>query len=138
VHAPVAMRAGPLLFYSGMLGLDGRGEPLRDSASLPTTARKLVEPLEERERVPGLAAQCWAALDTLRSTAARAESALNDVVKTTIYLAHEDDLAVYESVRSAFLDDANLPAFECVLVHGPGPVGQAHVQIEAIGVVREP
>ncbi|MGA6968978.1 MAG: RidA family protein, partial [Xanthobacteraceae bacterium] len=59
------------------------------------------------------------------------------VVKTTIYLAHEDDLAVYESVRSAFLDDANLPAFECVLVHGPGPVGQAHVQIEAIGVARE-
>ena len=138
VHAPAAMRAGPLLFYSGMLGLNGSREPLRDSASLPSTARKLVEPLEERERVSGLAAQCWAALDTLRSTAARAESALNDVVKTTIYLAHEDDLPVYESVRSAFLDDANLPAFECVLVHGPGPVGQAHVQIEAIGVIREP
>jgi enamine deaminase RidA (YjgF/YER057c/UK114 family) len=135
LHAPAAMRAGPLIFFSGIVGLDASGEPLRSGASLPREAAKLVEPLEKRERVPGLAAQCWAAFDTLRSAAARAGSSLDDVVKTTIYLGHEDDLAIYESVRSAFLDDKSLPAFECILVHGPGPVAHAHVQIEAIGVM---
>ena len=134
LHAPAAMRAGPLLFFSGMLGLDAGGEPLGSVDALPAAAKALVEPLARRERVQGLAAQCWSALNTLRASATSAGSSLHDIVKTTVYLAHADDLAIYEAMRPAFMDGDDLPAFECVIVHGPGPVAGAHVQIEAIGI----
>ena len=133
-HAPAAMRAGPLLFYSGMLGLNADGELVRSSHELPAEAKKVVQPAEKHEDAQGLAAQCWAALDALKTTAARAGSSLDQIVKTTVYLGHPDDLKTYEAVRSAFFKDDDLPAFECVLIFGPGPVGHARVQVEAIGV----
>jgi enamine deaminase RidA (YjgF/YER057c/UK114 family) len=101
---------------------------------LSWTARSLVRSLEKTERVPGLAAQCWAALNTLRDSALHADSTLNEIVKTTVYLADEADLQVYETIRREFLSDNSLPAFECVVISGPGPLRMSHVQIEAIGV----
>ena len=133
IHAPAAMRAGPLLFYSGIPGLSATGKLVNGADALPPQNKALIQTFEKAERVPGLAAQCWAALDMLQSTATRAGSSLQQVVKTTVYLAHEDDLKIYEAVRKTFLSDDDLPAFECVIVHGPGPLGNSHVQIEAIG-----
>ena len=95
--------------------------------------RSLVRSLEKTERVPGIAAQCWAALNTLRGSALRADSTLNEIVKTTVYLADEADLQVYEAVRREFMSDDSLPAFECAVISGPGPLRTSHVQIEAIG-----
>src|ERR1035437_663165 len=129
-----ATGAGPLIFYSGMLGLGENGELVFGADALPREAQAVVRPLEERESMRGLAAQCWAALNLLRVTAKSAGSRLEDLVKTTVYIADEEDLNVYEAVRASFLSDAALPAFECVVIHGPGPVRGAHVQIEAIGV----
>jgi enamine deaminase RidA (YjgF/YER057c/UK114 family) len=132
-HAPAAMRAGPLLFYSGIPGLGEHGQLVAGPDELPASARTLVRSLEKTERVPGLAAQCWAALNTLRAAALRADSSLKEVAKTTVYLAHEDDLQVYEAVRRQFMPDDSLPAFECVVIFGPGPLRTSHFQIEAIG-----
>lgn len=132
-HAPAAIRAGALLFYSGIAGLGDGGQLVASADQLPVSARSLVRTLEKIERVPGLAAQCWAALNTLRDTALRAGSTLNEVVKTTVYLAEEADLQVYEALRREFLPDNSLPAFECVIISGPGPLRGSHVQIEAIG-----
>jgi enamine deaminase RidA (YjgF/YER057c/UK114 family) len=70
----------------------------------------------------------------LRAIAKSAGSSLDDLVKTTVYLAKEEDLNVYEAVRPSFRSDAALPAFEGVVVPGPGPTRTAQVQIEAIGV----
>lgn len=132
-HAPAAMRAGALLFYSGTAGLGDDGELVTGADQLPSSARGLVRTLERTERVPGLAAQCWAALNTLQGSASRAGSTLNELVKTTVYLADEIDLQVYEAVRREFISDGSLPAFECVVISGPGPLRTSHVQIEAIG-----
>ncbi len=132
-HAPAAMRAGALLFYSGIAGLGDDGQLVTSADQLPSPARSLVRSLENAERVPGLAAQCWAALSTLRSAASRADSALDEIVKTTVYLADEADLQIYEAVRREFMPDDSLPAFECVVISGPGPLRTSHVQIEAIG-----
>jgi len=131
--APAVTRAGPLLFFSGMLGLDDTGLPIRNSAALPEAARRAVLPLEEVERVPGLAAQCWMAWERLREATVAAKISLADLTKTTVYLSDSADLKVYEAVRETFID-SDLPAFECVVVHGPGPVTDALVQIEAIAV----
>jgi enamine deaminase RidA (YjgF/YER057c/UK114 family) len=133
-HAPAAMRAGELLFYSGIAGLGDHGQLVTGADELSSTARSLVRSLEKTERVPGLAAQCWAALNTLRDSALHADSTLNEIVKTTVYLADEADLQVYETIRREFLSDNSLPAFECVVISGPGPLRMSHVQIEAIGV----
>ncbi|MCC6777325.1 MAG: hypothetical protein IT537_11950 [Hyphomicrobiales bacterium] len=135
-HAPAAMRTGALLFYSGIAGLGDDGELVMAADQLPSSARGLVRTLERTERVPGLAAQCWAALNTLQGSAARAGSTLNELAKTTVYLADEIDLQVYEAVRREFMSDDSLPAFECVVISGPGPLRTSHVQIEAIGATE--
>ena len=90
-------------------------------------------PMEEIERRPGLAAQCWMAWEQLRASAAGAGMELADIAMTRVYLSDPADLAVYEAIRESFIDE-DLPAFECVIVHGPGPVAEALVQIDAIGV----
>ena len=132
-HAPAAVRAGALLFYSGVPGLGEQGQLVAGAEDLPASAHALIRSLEKTERVRGLAAQCWAALNTLKASAVKAGSSLNELVKTTVYLADEADLKVYEAVRREFMSDGNLPAFECVVVYGPGPLATSHVQIEAIG-----
>lgn len=131
--APAVTRAGPLVFFSGAPGVDDAGTLARSAAALPEAGRRAVSPLEEGERRPGLAAQCWMAWEQLRAGAAAAGMELADLVKTTVYLSDPADRRVYEAVRETFLD-ANLPAFECVIVHGPGPISDALVQIEAIGM----
>jgi len=131
--APAVTRAGPLLFFSGTPGVDAAGTISRSAEALPEAGRRAVSRLREDERRPGLAAQCWMAWERLREAAAAAEMELADLVKTTVYLSEPEDLRVYEAVRETFLDE-NLPAFECVIVHGPGPVSDALVQIEAIGM----
>ncbi|WP_336744030.1 Rid family hydrolase [Aureimonas altamirensis] len=126
------VQVGPVAFLAGMLGLDAAGLPMggwRDVGS--ETGRRVVRDLERSERLSGLAAQCWGAWEALSATLVRGGLAVADIVKTTVYLKDERDLETYEVVRSYFIA-SNLPAFDCVVVHGPGPVPSAHVQIEAI------
>ncbi len=132
--APAVRRAGPLLYCSGMAGIGADGHLVRNGDDLPPAARSLVRELAAVERRPGLAAQCWAALNTLDQALRKAGSGLSRLVKTTIYLRDERDRTVYEAVRAAFISDAELPALEVVVVHSPGPVPDAHLQIEAIAV----
>jgi hypothetical protein len=52
----------------------------------------------------------------------------------TVYVGDPRNLPVFEVVRAQFIANESLPAFECIAVVGPGPVPDALVQIEAIGV----
>ena len=116
-----------------MVGVDEAGALVRGADSLPDAGRRAVLPLEKIERRPGLAAQCWMAWEQLRASAAGAGMELADIAMTRVYLSDPADLAVYEAVRETFIEE-DLPAFECVIVHGPGPVAEALVQIDAIGM----
>ena len=60
-------------------------------------------------------------------------SQLANLLKMTVYVSNRQDLDVFDAVRTQFIDDADLPALECVCVFGPGPIADALVQIEAIG-----
>jgi enamine deaminase RidA (YjgF/YER057c/UK114 family) len=93
-----------------------------------------VHRLEEIETKRGLAAQCWAAFERLADAAKASGSRLADLLKMTVYVSNPLDLRIFEAVRTQFIDDADLPALECVCVFGPGPVADAVVQIEAIGL----
>jgi enamine deaminase RidA (YjgF/YER057c/UK114 family) len=115
-----------------MLGLTKQGHLVRDARDIEDqVGQRIVADLEARERVAGLAAQCWAAWTLLAATVKTAGLALDALTKTTVYLRDAQDLVIYEAVRSCFISE-NLPAFDCVVVHGPGPVADALVQIEAI------
>ena len=93
----------------------------------------MVQPAEKHEDAQGLAAQCWASFERLAEAAKASGSSLSDLLKMTVYVSDPADLRVFEAVRTQFIDDADLPALECVCVFGPGPVADALVQIEAIG-----
>ncbi len=131
--APAAVGYGSLLFYSGVVGLDGQGQLVRASSDLDDKARPIVARLEEIETRPGFAAQCWAGFTRLGESARSAGSDLARLLKLTVYLRAAQDLAVFEAIRREFIADADLPALECVAICGPGPVERAEVQLEAIG-----
>ncbi|MEY2660329.1 MAG: hypothetical protein RLZZ123_1501 [Pseudomonadota bacterium] len=133
-HAPAALQAGPLLFCSGIVGLDSDGRLVKNASDLPAQARAMIRALEASESSPGLAAQCWAALDTLGKVLKQSQSGFERLVKTTVYLRDDAVLRTYETVRAEFISNEHLPAMEVVLVHGPGPTPDAHIQIEAIAI----
>lgn len=133
VAAPAASAAGDLVFFSGMIGLDESGRLVRSADDLPSDAAKLVRPLQEVERSPGAAAQCWMAWRRLAAAMSAASVSLSGLAKVTLYVADAADLAVHEAVRKQFVA-SDLPAFECVCVPGPGGVPGAAMQIEAIGL----
>ena len=132
--APASATVGPITFYSGMVGLNSEGRLVSGADGVSKDARALVRQLEEIETRAGLAAQCWASFERLAEAAKAAGSRLEDMLKLTAYVADPDDLRVFEAVRSQFIAEADLPAFECACVSGPGPIGVALIQIEAIGM----
>ena len=112
--APCAVQAGPIVYFSGMLGLD-------------TPATDL--PPDLRDLPADFTRQSWGALTSLRNVAAAAGATL---AKCTLYLEDSALLPAWEAVRRAQIPEPTF-AFEAVVVHGPGPVPGAVVQIEAIG-----
>jgi len=129
---PAAVTVDKFTFVSGMIGLtaDGTlGNSAADIASLE--GRTLVTSLEAFERVQGLAAQCWLAFERLVDTLEAAGLGLKDLVKITVFLADASDFQIFESIRRAWAT-TDLPAMEGIVVHGPGTIEAAHVQIEAI------
>lgn len=133
VAAPSAVGIDLLLFYSGVVGLDRDGRLVSGAADLTGTGRQVVARLEDIQSRSGFAAQTWAAFDRLAEIASRAKSDLARLLKMTVYLRDPRDLQVFEAIRRHFIADIDLPAFECVAVHAPGPVQRAEIQIEAIG-----
>jgi len=131
--APAGVSVGPVTFYSGMVGIDRDGHLVSGADGLTGEARAFVKRLEEIETKKGLAAKCWAAFERLAEAAKSSGSQLADLLKMTVYVSSPQDLRVFEAVRTQFIDDAALPALECVCVFGPGPVADALIQIEAIG-----
>ena len=131
---PAATKIGPFTFFAGILGLTAEGALVRHARDLTDEiGRRTVEDLARFESAPGFASQCWAAWSLLNAIANRAGLPLDRLTKTTIYLRSASDLWIYEEIREAFLSGVgrNLPAAEFVVIHGPGPVPGAHVQIEA-------
>lgn len=130
---PAATKLGPFTFFAGVLGLNADGALVHHSRDLPdAVGRRVVADLERFENAPGFAAQCWAAWSLIKAIADRAAMPLDRLVKTTVYLKNAADIAIYEEIREAFVSGVgrDLPAAEFVVIHAPGPVAGAQVQIE--------
>jgi enamine deaminase RidA (YjgF/YER057c/UK114 family) len=130
---PAAIKTGPLWFFAGMLGLDRTGTLVRSAQDLDDpVGRRVVADLSRYEQHRGLAAQCWQAWTLLRAVCEKAGLPLSKLAKTTLYVRSTADLWICEEIRESFLGEAPQHAIEFVAVHGPGPVPDAHVQIEAM------
>ena len=114
--APCAVQAGPIVYFSGMHGLD-------------TSATDVPPALHDLP--PDFTRQSWGALASLRRAAAASGATL---AKCTLYLDDAALIPAWESVRRTQIPEPTF-AFEAVVVHGPGPVPGARVQIEAIGTI---
>jgi len=130
---PAGMKMGPLCFFAGMMGLDDQGQLVHGPADVSDpVGRQMAADLGRYEIAPGFAAQSWAAWSLLSRACRNGGLTLSDIVKLTVTMRDPRDLWIFEEVREAFMPSANLPAIEFVAVHGPGPVKEAQVQIEAI------
>jgi enamine deaminase RidA (YjgF/YER057c/UK114 family) len=134
MSGPAAVCAGPLLFISGMLGLTDDGHIAKGAETVEPASRDFVRSLEAKGGTPGVAVQSWMAWHRLRQVCETAGVPLSALAKTIVYLKDEADLGIYEAVRASFISE-NLPAFDCTVIHGPGPVPDAVVQIDAIGLL---
>ena len=128
-----AVRAGPLLFVAGMNGLGADGYTVMDASSVDADVRSFIRSLERNASAPCVPAQIWWAWRRLEQTCSAAGLGLETLAKTVVYLRNELDLNVYEAIRSMFIE-SNLPAFDCVIVPGPGPIPQIAVQIDATAI----
>ena len=131
LSAPLARRAGDLLFLSGMVGIDPNARFVDDVAALPAEARAPLQAVAGWSGTPGLPAQCWQAWANLAAALAAAGSSLDRLVKLTVFLADTGDWPVFEAIRREFIS-GELPAIECVAAPQPGPSTHSAIQIDAV------
>ena len=130
---PAAVRTGPLWFFAGMPGLNTHGIPARGAHEIDDdVGRHVVTDLCRFESQQGFAAQCWQAWKLLGRVCEAAGLSLAKLTKTTVYLRSASDIWIFEEIRETIFGHAPRYAVEFVAIHGPGPVPDAHVQIEAI------
>jgi 2-iminobutanoate/2-iminopropanoate deaminase len=103
---------GPLVFVAGQIPLD------------PTTGQIVGEAVAE---------QTEQAIANLKAILEAAETTLQNVVKTTVFLADMNDFGAMNAVYAQYFDEATAPARACVEVSRlPKDV---RVEIECIAVV---
>jgi len=112
-HYTDAVRAGELLFVSGIV------------------------PVDEGGRLVGgddVVAQARAVFDSMRVVLLAAGASAGDVVKVTVFLTDVDDRALVNPVRQAFFGDAR-PASTLVEISRLAIPG-AKIEVEAVAVLR--
>ena len=130
-HRSAAVAGGPLLFLSGQVAWGSQG-PVTGPEALPAEGRRMAERLGAGAPLgPGVAAQTWQIFANLREVLATAGLGFQDLVKTTVYLKHLDDLPAYERVREVFAP-GEPPAFAHVQIPEVGPWRDCLVCVEAI------
>jgi enamine deaminase RidA (YjgF/YER057c/UK114 family) len=130
---PAAVRLGPLTFLAGILGLNLKGQLVRNASDVEDdVGARITADLARFESAPGFAAQSWAAWHIIQRVFKASDAALSDLAKITVYLRDARDLWIFEEIREAFLPAGALPAAEFVAIKEPGPLHGAQVQIEAI------
>ena len=133
---PAAVRAGPLCFFAGVLGLNAAGRLVTGPDDLDDDlGRRVASDLARYESSRGFAAQCWAAWRLLERVCVKSGVTLDQLAKTTVYVRTCSDIWIYEEIREAILPGHRTPAIEFVCIQSPGPVASAHVQIEALASV---
>jgi enamine deaminase RidA (YjgF/YER057c/UK114 family) len=133
--APMARRAGALLFLSGMLGIDADARHVCDLDRAPAAAGPCLRAIAPWASRPDLPAQCWQAWSNLKAALESCGSSLVDLVKLTVFLANPADWPVFEAVRTEFIA-TDMPAIECVAVPNPGPSFRSAIQIDAVALTR--
>ena len=131
--APAAVRTGTFVFYSGILGLDKKNK-------LATKIEDLNDPDKFKNffndhNSSDLELQCWAGLELLSNISLDAGSDIHSLVKLGIYVKNPSDFEIFSNVILHFMKKIDLPAVECIVIPNPGPVTEALVQIEAIGLI---
>jgi 2-iminobutanoate/2-iminopropanoate deaminase len=111
-HYTDAVRAGDLLFISGIVGVDGRGALVGGD---------------------DVAAQALQVFENMRAVLDEAGCRFEDVVKVTVYLTDVDDRPKINPVRREVFGDAR-PASTLVEVSRLAVPG-AKVEIEAVALI---
>ena len=112
-HYTDAVRAGELLFISGVVPVDGEGRLVGGE---------------------DVVAQTTAVFESLGRVLSAAGAAPGDVAKVTVFLTDVDDRARINPVRQAFFGDAR-PASTLVEISRLAVPG-AMIEVEAVAVVR--
>jgi 2-iminobutanoate/2-iminopropanoate deaminase len=112
-HYTDAVRAGDLLFVSGIVPVDAHGRLVGGE---------------------DVAAQAAAVFESLGLVLAAAGAGPGDVVKVTVFLTDVDDRPLINPVRQAFFGDAR-PASTLVEISRLAVPG-AKIEVEAVAVVR--
>jgi 2-iminobutanoate/2-iminopropanoate deaminase len=112
-HYTDAVRAGELLFISGVVPVDGEGRLVGGE---------------------DVVAQATTVFESLGRVLSAAGAAPGDVAKVTVFLTDVDDRARINPVRQAFFGDAR-PASTLVEISRLAVPG-AMIEVEAVAVVR--
>jgi enamine deaminase RidA (YjgF/YER057c/UK114 family) len=129
--ASPGVKAGSLVFLSGLLGRTADDQPMQGPADLSPDGAEAVRRLVPPGPAIRAAAQAWGGFIEMRDILAQAGGSLGDLARLTVYLADLGDFPAVDRVVRAFLGDA-LPVLSVVQVPGPGPLPEFRVCLEPI------
>jgi enamine deaminase RidA (YjgF/YER057c/UK114 family) len=115
------------------LGLDQQNKLVNEVDDLSTTDKFKEGSKGHKSSI--LELQCWAALDLLSRISRDAGSDIRNLVKLGVYVKEPSDFDIFSNVVFQFIEKKDLPAVECIIIPNPGPVKEALIQIEAIGII---
>ncbi len=132
-YAPAAIVSGDFIFYSGILGLNSKSHiasKLEDCEAMTKELSSLIS----NHNNELILIQIWASLNLLSKIANSSSSSINDLAKITIYMRKSEYYELFDLIIKHFISSENLPAIEFVIIPNPGPIFEAEIQIEAIGI----
>ena len=132
-YAPAAIVSGDFIFYSGILGLNSKSHiasKLEDCEDITKELSSLIS----NHNNELILIQIWASLNLLSKIANSSSSTINDLAKITVYMRKSEYYELFYLIIKHFIPAENLPAIEFVIIPNPGPIFEAEIQIEAIGI----
>ena len=134
-HAALAVKAGPLLFFSGVAGISAQGRAVTDVDGLTQPLQRQAAELARSTQRPVATVQAMKIFEDLQAIAYETGASLENIAKITLYLEDFADFRAFDAVCRHFLP-AERPALSCVAIPRASPVPGAALCVEAIGVIE--
>ncbi len=134
-HCALATVAGPLVFASGQVGLDGGGRAVTDMSGIPKPLRPHAAGIARVTGRPEATVQAFVIFENLSAILLEAGGALPSLARLIVYLEDFADFVPFDLVCRHYLPDRR-PALSCIAIPRVSPIPGTRLCVEATAVIE--
>ncbi len=134
-HCAVATVAGPLVFVSGRVGLNGRGTAIRSLSEVPKPVQAYAAGVARATARPEATFQAFGIFESLNAVLTEAGGGLASLARIVLYLEDFADFVAFDLVCRHYLPDRR-PALSCIAIPRVSPIAGARLCVEATAVIE--